>query len=193
VDQRELMLVNSQTGRGFVFVLNELRSILGQDLFEEYWRRALSGKTAVAASIMSDNAPVLADPLPISRLFIEAVSRGIRDEKMMADVGAQFLALVEERISPKLRLESFESSINLIAALMEEEVGGGAKVSFEPLTRLVTMELPNSGAAPPNSVWFFALAGLLKKFGMPIVVLQDTDYPDEKLRVIQAKIASSGT
>jgi sugar-specific transcriptional regulator TrmB len=193
VDQNGVFIVNTQTGRGYFFVLSELRSTIGEDMFFKYWNSATTAKTVNSMSALTEEVSALSDRSIVNSIFLEAVTQKVKDEKLIGDIGEEFLHIIEQRISPSLKQESFQGSVKLISSLMEEELGVEASVVYDPLTRIVTIEMPDTKDSTPTSVWFFALAGLLKKFGMPIVVLQNTSYPEEKIRVIQAKISGSAS
>ncbi len=60
IDNGEVLLVNSQTGRGFQFMLRELRGAFGEDLFEEFWKASTGAKTLASVS-NTDNLPFLID------------------------------------------------------------------------------------------------------------------------------------
>jgi sugar-specific transcriptional regulator TrmB len=190
-DNAETMVVNSQTGRGYIFLLNELRAIIGDTLFSEYWKTSTSRKTlGVVSSIVEEDTPALLDSNAINGLFIEAVSKSITDDKLLGAIGAEFLRSVEERLVPRLRRETFENSVRLVAALVEHEVGEGANAEFDQLTKILRIEIPDTQGRIPSSVWFFALAGLLARTGAPNEVLQNTTFAEAKSRVIQTKILS---
>jgi sugar-specific transcriptional regulator TrmB len=190
-DNSELILVNSQTGRGYLFTLNELRSVFSEELFNDYWKESTNSSTMLAICSLVDEAPLLLDSVSINKLFIEAVARSSKDEKFIEDIGAEFLNLIEERASPKFRDKAFENALKLITTLMKEEIGDGANIEYDQLTKIVRIELPDTQGRVPSSVWFFALAGLLKKTGTRSEILQNTVYPEARSRVIQAKIMSS--
>ncbi len=124
IDNGEVLLVNSQTGRGFQFMLGELRGAFGDDLFEEFWKSSTGSKTLASIS-NADNLPFLIDAQGIGRLFIEAVTRVVKDEAEIEEIGHEFLKILEERGAPKLNNESFENAVRLILALMQEEARGG--------------------------------------------------------------------
>ena len=164
IDNGEVLLVNSQTGRGFQFMLSELRGAFGEDLFEEFWKTSTGSKTLASVS-NADNLPFLIDGQRISRVFVEAVTRVVRDESQMENIGHEFLNILEERGAPKLKDESFENAVKLILALMQEELGEEATAEYDSLTRIFRLELPSYQEGTPSSAWYFALSGLLKDSG----------------------------
>lgn len=192
-DNAETVLVNSKTGRGYIFLLDELRAILGDAIFSEYWKSSMSRRTlGVLSAIVEEDVPSLFDSTTLSRFFVEAVSKSVNDDKLLGAIGAEFLSAVEEKVVPRLKSETFENSVRLVAALMEHEVGEGATAEFDALTRILRIEFPDTQDRIPSSIWFFALTGLLAKTGAPNEVLQNTTFPGAKSRVIQTKIFSPG-
>lgn len=192
-DNAETVLVNSKTGRGYIFLLDELRAILGDTIFSEYWKSSTSRRTlAVLSPIVEEDMPSLFDSTTLNRFFVEAVSKSVNDEKLLGAIGTEFLNAVEEKVVPRLKSESFENSVRLVAALIEHEVGEGATAEFDALTKILRIEFPDTNDRIPSSVWFFALTGLLAKTGVPNEVLQNSTFPGARSRVIQTKIFSPG-
>lgn len=190
IDSGEVLLVNSQTGRGFQFMLGELRGALGEDLFEEYWRSSTSNRTLASISD-AENLPFLIESQSINRIFIEAVTRVITDEGQIEGIGHEFLRALEERGATKLHGESFENAVALVLALMQEDLGEEASAEYDPLTRIFRLELPGRQEGAPRSAWYFALSGLLKDWGVRNELLQDAPFPEARNRIIQRKFAAT--
>lgn len=187
IDDSELILVNSQTGRGYRFVLGELRAAIGEELFSEFWKNSTGAKTLASIS-NTQNISFLTEGQRINQIFVEAVTRTVRDEKQVENIGQEFLSLIEERGAPKLTQESFESAVKLILALMEEDLGEETVAEYDPLTRILRMELPDRDG-PPVSAWYFALSGLLKATGTKNELMHDASFPEARSRIIQRKFA----
>ena len=49
IDNSELIIVNSQTGRGYQILLSELRSAIGDELFEGIWKSSTSSRAILVA------------------------------------------------------------------------------------------------------------------------------------------------
>jgi sugar-specific transcriptional regulator TrmB len=193
IDNSELIMVNSQTGRGFAFTMGDVRAAIGEDLFTQFWDSSTTGKVINAAT-STDDLAYLVDHRKVSKLFVEAVTRALKEDETVEAIGEEFLALVEERASPRLRQESFDGAVKLILALMEEELGEEAMAEYDPLTRIFRMELPSSrieNGAAPSSVWYFALSGLLKATGTKSELLHDALFPEARNRIIQRKFAGA--
>lgn len=187
IDDIELIIVNSQTGRGYQFLLGDLKSTIGDELFNEFWRSSTSAR-AVAAVSNTDDLSVLSDGFQVNRFFIEAVARSLKDERYVEAIGTEFLNILEEKAAPRLRHETFENAVKLILALMEEDLGEAAMAEYDPLTRIFRMELPNREGIP-GSAWYFALSGLLKSTGTKNELLNDASFPEARSRIIQRKFA----
>ncbi|MGA2665142.1 MAG: helix-turn-helix domain-containing protein [Nitrososphaerales archaeon] len=190
IDSGEVLLVNSQTGRGFQFMLGELRGALSEDLFEEFWKGSTGSKTLASVS-NSDSLPFLIDGQTVGRIFVDAVTKVVKDESQMQEIGERFLEILEERATPKLRNESFDNSVKLILALMQEELGEEATAEYDTLTRIFRLELPSYEEGTPASIWYFALAGLLKASGVRNELLNDAPFPEARNRIIQRKFAAT--
>ncbi len=190
IDNGEVLLVNSQTGRGFQFMLGELRGALGEDLFDEYWRSSTANKT-LASIADAENLPFLIESQTINRIFIEAVTRVVREEAQIEGIGREFLRALEERGATKLHGGSFENAVKLVLALMQEDLGEEASAEYDPLTRIFRLELPAYEEGTPRSAWYFALSGLLKDWGVRNELLQDAPFPEARNRIIQRKFAAT--
>ena len=188
IDNTEVIIVNSQTGRGFEFMLSELKGVIGEDLFGEFWRSSTGSRTLASVS-NTDNLPFLIDSQKMGRLFVEAVSKAIRDEKEIERIGQEFINILGERVDPKIKQESFENAVSLIVALMQEELGEETTAEYDPLTRIFRLELPSYQEGTPISAWYFALAGLLKNSGIKNELLHDMPFPEARNRIIQRKFA----
>ncbi len=62
IDNSELIIVNSQTGRGYQLVLSELRSAIGDEFFEGAWKTSTSSR-AISSLQLVDGMPVFVDPI----------------------------------------------------------------------------------------------------------------------------------
>jgi len=190
VDNTEVIIVNSQTGRGFEFMLSELKGAIGDDLFGEFWRSSTGSRT-LASVTNTDNLPFLIDSQKMGKLFVEAVSKAVRDERQIEKIGQEFIGILAERVDPKIKQESFENAVSLIVALMQEELGEETTAEYDPLTRIFRLELPSYQEGTPMSAWYFALAGLLKNSGIKNELLHDMPFPEARNRIIQRKFAGT--
>ena len=189
IDNTEVVIVNSQTGRGFQFMLGELKGAIGDDLFGELWRSSTSSRTLASVS-NTDNLPFLIDSYKVGRMFVEAVSKAVRDDSQVERIGQEFLNILSERVDQKIK-DSFENAVNLMVALMQEELGEEATAEYDPLTRIFRLELPSYQEGTPSSAWYFALVGLLKNSGIKNELLHDMPFPEARNRIIQRKFAAS--
>jgi sugar-specific transcriptional regulator TrmB len=190
VDNTEVIIVNSQTGRGFAFMLSELKGAIGEDLFGEFWRTSTGSRTLASVS-NTDNLPFLIDGQRMGKLFVEAVSKAIRDEKQIERIGQEFINILGEKVDPKIKQESFEKAVSLIVALMQEDLGEETTAEYDPLTRIFRLELPSYQEGTPTSAWYFALAGLLKNSGIKNELLHDMPFPEARNRIIQRKFVGT--
>jgi len=190
VDNTEVIIVNSQTGRGFEFMLSELKGAIGEDLFGEFWRTSTGSRTLASVS-NTDNLPFLIDGQRMGKLFVEAVTKAVKDEKQIEKIGQEFLNVLGERVDPKIKQESFENAVSLIVALMQEDLGEETTAEYDPLTRIFRLELPSYQEGTPTSAWYFALAGLLKNSGIENELLHDMPFPEARNRIIQRKFAAT--
>ncbi len=190
VDNTEVIIVNSQTGRGFEFMLSELKGAIGEDLFGEFWRTSTGSRTLASVS-NTDNLPFLIDGQRMGKLFVEAVSKAIRDEKQIERIGQEFINILGEKVDPKIKQESFEKAVSLIVALMQEDLGEETTAEYDPLTRIFRLELPTYQEGTPTSAWYFALAGLLKNSGIKNELLHDMPFPEARNRIIQRKFVGT--
>jgi sugar-specific transcriptional regulator TrmB len=190
VDNSQVIIVNSQTGRGFEFMLSELKGAIGEDLFGEFWRSSIGPRTLASVS-NTDNLPFLIDGHRMGKLFVEAVARATRDEQMTERIGQEFLSVLAEKVDLKIKQESFDNAVGLLVALIREDLGEEAAAEYDPLTRIFRLELPSYQEGTPASSWYFALAGLLKNSGIKNELLHDTPFPEARNRIIQRKFAGT--
>jgi len=191
IDNSELIIVNSQTGRGYQILLSELRSAIGDEFFESVWKSATSSK-AVASLQLVDGMPFFVDPLMMKDLFVEAVAKVLKDESTVESVGEALVGLLEARVSTKLTRQPFETTVKYMLAMMREELGEEVtSTEYDPLTKIARIEMPDGQGAVPGSTWYFALAGMLKRTGTANELLQVTALPESRSRIIQRRFAGS--
>lgn len=191
IDNSELIIVNSQTGRGYQIFLAELRSAIGGELFEGIWKTSTSSRSVSSLQLV-DGLPFFVDPLLVRELFVEAVARAVKDEALIESVGEALVGLLEARVSPKLTRQPLDSLIKFMLAMVREELGEEATFTeYDPLTKIARIEMPDSQGAVPASAWYFALAGMLKMTGTPNELLQATAFPETRSRIIQRRFAGT--
>jgi sugar-specific transcriptional regulator TrmB len=191
IDNSELIIVNSQTGRGYQLLLSELRSAIGEEFFEGIWRSSTSSR-AVSSLQLVDGIPFFVDPLLVKDLFIEAVARAVKDEATIESVGEALLGLLEMRVSPKLTRQPLDTTVKFMLAMMREELGEEVtSTEYDPLTKIARIEMPDSQGAVPASAWYFALSGMLKRSGTANELLQVAAFPETRSRIIQRRFAGA--
>jgi sugar-specific transcriptional regulator TrmB len=190
IDNSELILVNSQTGRGYQILLSELRSAIGDELFEGVWKGSTSSR-AIPSLQLFDGLPILLDPAMTRDLFVEAVARVMKDEDaMMESIGEELVGLLETRVSSKVTRQPLEATVKFMLAMMRQELGEDVtSTEYDPLTKIARIELPDNQGAVPASIWYFALAGMLKRTGTANELLQVTAFPETRSRIIQRRFA----
>lgn len=187
VDNSEVIIVNSQTGRGYRIVLSELRSSMGDEFFEDLWRSSTSSRAVSTQTV--DGLPFMVDHSLMRELFVEAVARASRDEAVVDAIGLELLGLLETRVSPKVTKQPLDVGVKLILAMMREEMGEEVSTEYDPLTKIARMELPESQGSVPGSVWYFALSGLLKRSGTANELLQVAAFPQTRSKIIQRRFS----
>jgi sugar-specific transcriptional regulator TrmB len=161
IDNSELIVVNSQTGRGYQVLLAELRSAIGDEFFETLWKNSTS-----------------------------SVARVLKDEATIESIGEVLVGLLEARVSPKLTHQPFDTTVKFMLAMMREELGDDVtSTEYDPLTKIARIELPDNQGAVPGSTWYFALAGLLKRTGTANELLQVAAFPETRSRIIQRRFS----
>ncbi|MDA4118164.1 MAG: hypothetical protein OK455_07455 [Thaumarchaeota archaeon] len=189
IDNSELILVNSQTGRGYQILLSELRSAIGDEFFGKLWKDSTSSR-AISSMQLVDGLPFFVEPAVMKDLFIEAVSKALKDEKAIEGVGEELCSLLETRISSKLTRQPFDTTVKFMLAMMREELGEEvASTEYDPLTKIARIELPDSHGSTPRSTWYFALSGMLKRTGTANELLQIASFPETRSLIIQRRFA----
>lgn len=189
IDNSELIIVNSQTGRGYQILQSELRSAIGDEFFESLWKNSTSSR-AVSSLQLVDGLPFFVDPLQMKDLFIEAVARVVKDEGTIEGIGEALVGLLETRVSSKLTHQPLDATVKFMLAMMREELGDEVtSTEYDPLTKIARIELPDNQGSVPGSTWYFALAGLLKRTGTANELLQVAAFPETRSRIIQRRFA----
>jgi sugar-specific transcriptional regulator TrmB len=191
IDNSELIIVNSQTGRGYQILLSELRSAIGEEFFEGIWKSSTSSR-AVSSLQLVDGIPFFVDPLLVKDLFIEAVARSLKDETTIESVGEALVSLLEMRVSSKLTRQPLDTTVKYMLAMMREELGEEVtSTEYDPLTKIARIEMPDSQGAVPASAWYFALTGMLKRSGTANELLQVAAFPETRSRIVQRRFAGA--
>jgi len=191
IDNSELIIVNSQTGRGYQILLSELRSAIGDEFFEGIWKNSTSSR-AISSLQLVDGIPFFVDPLLMKDLFIEAVARVLKDETTIESIGEALVGLLEMRVSSKLTRQPIDTTVKFMLAMMREELGEDVtSTEYDPLTKIARIEMPDSQGSVPSSAWYFALAGMLKKTGTANELLQVAAFPETRSRIIQRRFAGT--
>jgi len=189
IDNSELIVVNSLTGRGYQVMLAELRSAIGDEFFETLWKNSTSSR-AISSLQLVDGLPFFVDPLLMKDLFVEAVARVLKDEATIEGIGEVLVGLLEARVSPKLTHQPFDTTVKFMLAMMREELGDDVtSTEYDPLTKIARIELPDNQGSVPSSTWYFALAGLLKRTGTANELLQIAAFPETRSRIIQRRFS----
>jgi sugar-specific transcriptional regulator TrmB len=190
IDNTELIVVNSQTGRGYQILLGELRSAIGDEFFESIWKSSTS-RSAIS-SLLVDGLPFFVDPLLVKDLFIEAVAKASKDEATVESIGENLVSLLEMRVSSKLTRQPLDSTVKFMLAMIREELGEEVtSTDYDPLTKIARIEMPDSQGSVPGSAWYFALAGMLKRTGTANELLQVSALPEARSRIIQRRFSGS--
>lgn len=191
IDNSELIIVNSQTGRGYQILLSELRSAIGDEFFESTWKSSTSSR-AVSSLQLVDGIPLFVDPLLMKDLFVEAVARVLKDEVTIESIGEALVGLLEMRVSSKLTRQPLDATVKFMLAMMREELGEEVtSTEYDPLTKIARIEVPDSQGVVPSSAWYFALAGMLKRSGTANELLQVAAFPETRSRIIQRRFAGT--
>ncbi len=191
IDNSELIIVNSQTGRGYQVLLGELRSVIGDEFFESLWKGSTSSR-AVSSLQLVDGLPFFVEPALMKDLFIEAVARTVKDEATVESVGEALVGLLETRVSSKLTRQPLDATVKFMLAMMREELGDEVtSTEYDPLTKIARIELPDNQGSIPGSTWYFALAGMLKRTGTANELLQVAAFPETRSRIIQRRFSGA--
>jgi len=193
IDNSEVIIVNSQTGRGYQILLSELRSAIGEEFFERLWKGAASSR-AVSSMQVVDGIPLYVDPTLMQGLFMEAVCRVLKDEALVESIGEALVGLLEARVSPRLTNQPFDNAVKFMLEMVRDELGDEvASTEYDPLTKIARIEVPEGQAPIPASTWYFALAGMLKRNGTANELLQVASFPETRSRIIQRRFSGPRT
>lgn len=191
VDDASVLLVNSSSGQGLLIHSQELAGLIYSSLFQGLWNQSIPAKD-VASVVKFSGAEDVFDILgkkEVAELFLEAVAQSVPDDVALARIGVNFVGRLEERLHVNLFREPIEIALPLLNTLMAQSLGEGASVRFDPVTRLLTVEVTHSESVLPASVWIFAIAGLSMRNGVSFKILQNVSHPTERSQILQAKLS----
>ncbi|MFN3622131.1 MAG: hypothetical protein ACK4TI_04490, partial [Nitrososphaerales archaeon] len=97
---------------------------------------------------------------------------------------------LEDSMNVSMFRKPVDINLPIIVSLLTQSLGEESFVRFDPLTKLINIEAPDTKMLIPASIWFFALSGVLKRNETPLIILQNTLHPDEHKHILQAKISA---
>jgi len=189
-DEYSVLIVEQVTGKGVLIPSKEVNSVISAGLFKRLWSISTPLNTLSTILSLKDGEDVLEllDPDTVNQAFIRAVSSTIQDEELMGVIGLKFIEELENAMHISLFSKPLDINLPILINLLTQSLGEESLVRFDPLTKLINIEEPNTQLLMPASVWFFALSGVLKRNGTALQILQNTHHPDEGKHILQAKI-----
>jgi hypothetical protein len=189
-DEHSVLIVEQATGKGILIPSKEVNSVIFTGLFKRLW--SISTPLHALSTILSlkDGEDVfeLLDSDSVNQAFIRAVASAIQDEELIGLIGLRFIEELENAMHISLFNKPLDINLPILINLLTQSLGEEGSVRFDPLTKLINIEEPDTHLIMPASVWFFALNGVLKRNEATLQILQNTHYPDEGKHILQAKI-----
>ena len=189
-DEHSVVIVEQATGKGILIPSKEVNSVIFTGLFKRLW--SISTPLHALSTILSlkDGEDVfeLLDSDSVNQAFIRAVASAIQDEELMGLIGLRFIEELENAMHISLFNKPLDINLPILINLLTQSLGEEGSVRFDPLTKLINIEEPDTHLIMPASVWFFALNGVLKRNEATLQILQNTHHPDEGKHILQAKI-----
>jgi hypothetical protein len=170
----------------------EVNSIISTGLFKRLWSISTPINTLSSILSLKDGEDVLEllDPDTVNQAFIRAVASTIQDEDLVGLIGQRFIEELENVMHTPIFSKPIDINLPILINLLTHSLGEGSSVRFDPLTKLINIEEPDTHLAMPASVWFFALGGVLKRNEVALQILQNTRHPDDGKHILQAKISA---
>ena len=190
-DEHSVLIVEQVTGRGVLIPSKEVNSVISAGLFKRLW--SISTPLHLLSTILSlkdgEDVLELLDPDAVNQAFIRAVASTIQDEDLVGLIGLRFIEELENIMHISIFKKPLDINLPILINLLTKSLGEGSLVRFDPLTKLINIEEPDTQLVIPASVWFFALSGVLKRNETTLQILQNTHHPDNGKHILQAKIA----
>ncbi len=191
-DEHSVLIVEQVTGRGVLIPSKEVNSVISAGLFKRLW--SISTPLHLLSTILSlkdgEDVLELLDPDAVNQAFIRAVASTIQDEDLVGLIGLRFIEELENIMHISIFKKPLDINLPILINLLTKSLGEGSLVRFDPLTKLINIEEPDTQLVIPASVWFFALGGVLKRNETTLQILQNTHHPDNGKHILQAKIAT---
>jgi sugar-specific transcriptional regulator TrmB len=191
-DEHSVLIVEQVTGRGVLIPSKEVNSIISTGLFKRLWSISTPINTLSSILSLKDGEDVLEllDPDTVNQAFIRAVASTIQDEDLVGLIGQRFIEELENVMHTPIFSKPIDINLPILINLLTHSLGEESSVRFDPLTKLINIEEPDTHLAMPASVWFFALGGVLKRNEVALQILQNTRHPDDGKHILQAKISA---
>lgn len=191
-DEHSVIMAEHTTGRGVLLPSKEVNTVISTGLFKRLWSIAIPLQNISTILSLKDGEDVLEllDPDGVNQAFIRAVASTLEDEELIGQIGLKFIEELENTMNVSMFRKPLDITLPLIVSLLTQSLGEESLVRFDPLTKLINIEAPNTKMLIPASIWFFALSGILKRNETPLVILQNTLHPDEHKHILQAKISA---
>lgn len=189
-DGEGLLLANSSSGFGILIRSRDLCNILDQTLFLTLWERSISLKDAFALMALDGGEDVLNLIVrdEVKGAFAKAVAQAVSGCDNLVKIGCRFIEILEEELNVKVFSKPVEVALPILTTLLLHSLEDGSSVRYDPNTKLLTVESQISSlGGVPESVWMFAIAGLLHKNQMPVTILHNN--PQEDLRSLQLRFS----
>lgn len=194
-DEHTVIIAEELTGRGVLIPSKEVNTVISTGLFKRLWSISMPLQNVTTILSLKDGEDVLEllDPDCVNQAFIRAVAATLQDEELIAQIGLRFIEELESGMNVALFSKPLDINLPIILSLLTQSLGEESFVRFDPLTKLINIEAPDTKMLVPASIWFFALSGVLKRNETPLIILQSTLHPDEHKHILQAKISAKST
>jgi len=191
-DEHSVLIVEQVMGKGVLIPSKEVNSVISTGLFKRLW--SISTPLHTLSTILSlkdgEDALELLDPDSVNQAFIRAVASTIQDEELIGLIGLKFIEELENAMHISIFSKPLDINLPILINLLTQSLGEESSVRFDPLTKLINIEEPDTQLIMPASVWFFALNGVLKRNETTLQILQNTRHPDDGKHILQAKISA---
>ncbi|MDH5462903.1 MAG: TrmB family transcriptional regulator [Nitrosopumilus sp.] len=174
-DETELLMINSDNGKGAIFSSTEILGINQERMFSNIWKNAM--KTKALADMSKTEAQEICK---IIKMVNESGLSHILSVSMISKKPELEIFKMLEKNGISLRARSLEGIIEIIDAVMQITCSG--HVNFEANTKSITVESKlNSGHSLP---WVSILDGCLQNQGYKTrTIYQNNSSKGEKVHI----------
>ena len=190
VDGSSVLLVNGTSGKGLFQNSFDLCQSLDFTSFQPLWDNGIPAEHVLALKAFDGGEEILSlgQSTEIYKIFTKSVAKATEDDiKTQAKIGLNFIGLLEDEKQLAISKQSIESTIPLFATLLHQDLGESSGAKYDPITKKIEFD-PSKGKRTYESIWYYALTGILERSGPAIEALQNIPDAEQNSKISESKI-----